>query len=126
MNNFSETDLQAFKLRFKSVHTNGKIMAFALPTGLDIFTLHPEFAKGKRNMEYKGPIIGDNIAKDSVIATIDGEDLLLPTEGKVIDFNQNLQEEIGTFALGPTSNYIILVKPNKGMRQLEDSYVKIC
>ena len=123
---FSATDIRAFKLRFKDSYTDGKILAFALPNGLDIFTLHPNFAKEISNIEYKGPKTGQEIQKNSVFLSVDSEDFTFPTAGRVIDINENIQEQIKSFSLGPTSNYILIMKPNKGMRQLEEPYVKIC
>ena len=126
MEDFSPTDLRAFKLRFKDSYTDGKILAFALPNGLDIFTLHPKFAKNISNLQYKGPKSGQEIQKNSVFLSADDEDFIFPTAGKVIDINEKIQEQITSFSLGPTSNYILIMKPNKGMRQLEEPYIKIC
>ena len=126
MEDFSATDLRAFKLRFKGTFTDGKIIIFALPNGLDIFTFHPKFAKNIEKIEYKGPKIGEDIENGVPFVTVNDEDIIFPTEGKVIDVNEKIEESLKSFSLGPTSNYILIMKPNKGMRQFEAPYVKIC
>ena len=126
MEGFSQTDIRAFRLRFKDSYTDGKILIFALPNGLDIFTLHPKYAQGKTNIDYKGPKIGYEIQKDSVFLSVDGEEFLFPTSGRVIDVNDNIQEQLHSFTLGPTSNFILIMKPNKGMRQFQKPFIKIC
>ncbi|EAX88254.1 hypothetical protein TVAG_089020 [Trichomonas vaginalis G3] len=123
---FSLDELRAFKLRFSGTYTNGKLLVFILPNSLIILTFHPAFIKDQKSFDYMGPPLGHEIHVDDEIVYINEEILKCPTQGNVIDVNPNMGD-VERFKGGPTSNFILIVKPNKGApRQFGDDYVKIC
>lgn len=125
MEDFSLDELRAFKLRFSGSYTNGKLLVFVLPNSLIIITFHPKFVKDKNAFIYNGPELGQDIHVGDDIVLIDGEQFVCPTQGKVIDVNPNMGDAT-QFANGPTTNFILIVKPNKGApRQFEESYTKL-
>ena len=113
--------LRAMKMRFNASYTNTCLMLHWLPNGLYVLTFDPDFAKSINTIDFSEEIdIKKEITPKEPFAMLNEKPLYFPFQGTIIDFNQNLPQSIPLFSEGPTSSFLLIVRPKAKFTLPED------
>jgi hypothetical protein len=86
-------------------------------------TLIPEYAATISGFSQL-PGIRQTLTQDETYCTADDHPLFLPFTGTVVDANQDPNGSLPKFAIGPTTSFLLIMKPARGFRpELPVSYV---
>lgn len=122
---FSQSDIQALKIRFNESYTDGTLLLHCLPNNLCVYTFHPKFINGKKKIEMVNCSFGKTISTD-VFCVVDGEEIINPIPGTIVDINENLDSQVERFAAGPTAAFTIILKPCIKVHQdISDTFHKL-
>lgn len=112
--------LIALQLRFSNSYTNKREMVHKLPNGLFVVTIDPSFAQKIDSIEPENIEISANVSKGECICRTDKGDIKSPVSGTVIDVNSDICKCVNMFRSGPTSSFIVMIKPDKCSEPLEN------
>lgn len=121
----SQTTLRAMKMRFNGSFSNKMLMLHWLPNGLYVITFDPDFSENIQTLKFEDNIaIKKEIKTDNPFLFLNGKEIYLPFQATIIDLNIELEQSIPLFKEGPTSSFLLIVKP-KPKFQLPEDYLTI-
>jgi glycine cleavage system H lipoate-binding protein len=114
---------RALAQRFRESLKDDRQLLHHLPNGLFVVTLVPEYAATIGDISDL-PVIDQKLAQGEQYCVIDGKPLCLPFAGVVVDVNPDPNGSIAKFAVGPTTSFLLIVKPtHKPDFQFPESFV---
>lgn len=122
---FSQADIQALKQRFSDSYTDGILLIHCLPNNLCVYTFHPKFIKGKKEIKMINCSF-EKLISNGLFCKVDDQEIINPIPGTIVDMNENLDSEVQRFSAGPTASFTIIIKPCVRVKQdIPENYHKL-